>query len=119
MEFKEQQSIFQQIAERVIEQILTNEIKADDKLSSVRDTAGKLGVNPNTIMRSYTELLNAEIIYNKRGIGYFVSKTAKKTILEKRKKDFLTTEVPNFISKIKMLEINEKELAKIIALIKL
>ncbi len=118
MEFKEQQSIFQQIAERVIEQILINEIKADDKLTSVRETAGKLGVNPNTIMRAYTELLNAEIIYNKRGIGYFVSKTAKKTILEKRKKEFLRNEIPEFINKIRMLEINDNELEEIISLIK-
>jgi len=118
MEFKEQQSIFQQIAEHVIQQILTDEIKANDKLSSVRETAGKLGVNPNTIMRAYTELLNNNIIYNKRGIGYFVSESAKTTILNKRKKDFLTKDVPMFIGKIKMLNINKQELENIIKLIK-
>lgn len=114
MEFKEQQSIFQQIAEHVIEQILTERLKANDKLSSVRETAGNLGVNPNTIMRAYTELLNDNIIYNKRGIGYFVSDSAKETILEKRKKEFLENNVPQFIHQLKMLNFNKKEIDKIL-----
>lgn len=118
MEFKEQQSIFQQIAEHVIEQILTERLKANDKLSSVRETAGNLGVNPNTIMRAYTELLNDNIIYNKRGIGYFVSDSAKETILEKRKKEFLENNVPQFIHQLKMLKLNKVEIESIIKKIK-
>ena len=73
MEFNAHKPIYLQICSQLYEQILRGELKADDRILSVRDYGIQLGVNPNTIMRSYETMTAAGIIYNKRGIGYLLS----------------------------------------------
>ena len=73
MKFNDNQSIFIQIADYVCEQILKKTYQVDMQIPSVRELGIKLEVNPNTVMRAYERLSSNEIIYNKRGIGYFVS----------------------------------------------
>ena len=68
-----------------------------------------LGVNPNTVMRSYEKLTNEGVIFNRRGIGYFISPDAHKTVLEAQKKDFLENELPQILKRMKLLGIDPKE----------
>ena len=98
-----QKPIYLQIADRLMEQILQGEPAEDDRMSSVRDVAASMGVNPNTVMRTYEKLTADEIIYNKRGIGYFVSADAREKILEAQKADFLSKDVPAILRKMKLL----------------
>ena len=76
MEFREPQAIYLQIAEYVCEKILLKIWTTDQKIPSVRELAVDLEVNPNTVMRAYEFLQNREIIYNKRGIGFFIKNDA-------------------------------------------
>ena len=78
MEFKNNKSIALQIADNLSERILNGAIAIEEKIPSVRELAAEMGVNPNTIVRSYAELQSKNIISNQRGIGYFVSNEAKK-----------------------------------------
>ncbi len=94
MEFREQQAIYLQIADYVCEQILLQKWLPNDRLLSVRELAVELQVNPNTVMRTYDFLQGQEIIFNKRGIGYFVSEDAQAKILAYRKTQFLNDELP-------------------------
>ena len=72
MEFNQNKPIYLQIADGISEKILSGELKEGDRILSVRELGGELGVNPNTAMRSYEKLTMDGIIYNQRGIGYFV-----------------------------------------------
>ena len=67
MEFRKQKSIYQQIADRLMDQLLAGTPPADERMPSVRDVAVSLGVNPNTVMRSFDYLQQEGIIYNRRG----------------------------------------------------
>lgn len=106
MEFKKKQTIYMQIANFICENILTNSWPENEKISSVRELAATIEVNPNTIMRSYSYLQESDIIYNKRGIGYFVSEGASDKILAMQKKEFLDLEMPAFIKRMKLLEVD-------------
>ena len=86
MEFENGQSIYNQIADNLSDKIINEEYQPGEKIPSVRELAAEVGVNPNTIMRTYTELQSKGIIENKRGIGYFVQSDAPLRILEERKK---------------------------------
>ena len=68
-------------------------------------------VNANTVMRSYDYLQTQGVIYNKRGIGYFVSVGARKLILSLRKEYFLKEEVDYFFKQIFTLGISAEELS--------
>ncbi len=109
MEFNAHKPIYLQICDQLYGQILSGELKADDRLLSVRDLGIELGVNPNTIMRSYETMTAAGIIYNKRGIGYFVAENAKDLVLNEMKNEFINTELPQVFKKMQLLGITPEE----------
>jgi len=112
MEFKEQKGIFQQIADRIADRILQGELKAGDKLESVRELAAKIGVNQNTIMRTYSEMMRDGIISNQRGIGFFVAPEAKDIIIEKRRNEFFNNDLPYIARQARLLGISAEEILK-------
>ena len=103
MQFTESQAIYLQIAKIIEEKILRMEWVAEERIPSVRDLAVVLEVNPNTVVRTYEILQQKEIIYNKRGIGYFVSEKACSIIQKEWKKNFKEQDVPEFFKNSSLL----------------
>ena len=110
MEFNANKSIYLQICDVIYEQILSGELKADERIPSVREYGAEIGVNPNTVMRSYEKLTSEGIIYNRRGIGYFISPDARETVLKEQKREFIENEWPGIMKKIRLLGIDPEEL---------
>jgi GntR family transcriptional regulator len=65
--------IFLQIVQQVKYKIASGILRAGEQLPSVRQMAGSLRVNPNTVARAYTELERDKVVFTKRGMGCFVS----------------------------------------------
>lgn len=112
MEFDENKPIYLQIADRLCDEILAGKLRPEDRIPSVREWGASIGVNPNTVVRSYEILSDKGIIYNKRGIGFFVCSDARKMILKSQREAFLNDELPRFVAKAELLEINLKEFIK-------
>ncbi|MFY0600928.1 MAG: GntR family transcriptional regulator [Cyclobacteriaceae bacterium] len=110
MEFENNQSIYLQIADSISEKIVNGRYKPDEKIPSVREMASQMGVNPNTIMRTFSELQAKGIIENKRGIGYFVSEEAPAKIKEEKKEVFFKKILPEFIRQASLLGVTSEEL---------
>ncbi len=118
MEFKEKKGIYLQIAENIMDRLLEDlsggeqKITAigDSRIPSIRETAEELGVNPNTVMRSYSFLQELEIIYNKRGIGFFVSPEGRDKALDWKKSEFVRFELPEVFKTMKLLEMKPSDL---------
>jgi len=88
------QAIYLQIVDYVCEKVLLQVWKPDDKIPSVRELAIQLEVNPNTVARTYEFLKQQDIIYDKRGIGYFISAKGVKNTRSYRKQEFTDKEMP-------------------------
>ncbi len=88
MRFEQGRSIYEQIVEYIENQVLTGERLPGDRLPSVRELAVELGVNPNTVQRSYSRLQESGLIYNQRGVGYFVADTAEEQTRRIRRREF-------------------------------
>ena len=112
MKFKESKPIYLQIADRICDEILQGKYKEEERIPSVREYAATVEVNANTVVRSFDYLQGQDIIYNKRGLGYFVHTGARECILELRKEVFLRDELPEFFRQIKTLDIPLKEVEK-------
>lgn len=112
MEFNQNKPIYLQIADGISEKILSGELKEGDRILSVRELGAELGVNPNTAMRSYEKLTADGIIYNQRGIGYFVSEDARAVALDKMRTDFLENELPGILRKMRLLELRAEDYLK-------
>jgi DNA-binding transcriptional regulator YhcF (GntR family) len=105
MNFTNDKAIYIQMADRLMDEILADKYKDDDRIPSVREYAVLLEVNTNTAVKAYDELSRANIIYNKRGLGYFVTPGAKKQILKERKRAFMKERLPELFRQMQLLGI--------------
>lgn len=114
MEFVDRQAIYLQIAERVCEFILSRQWLDGERIPSVREIAVTMEVNPNTANRAYDYLQNKGVIYNKRGIGYFVAEDGYLKTIEHRRTEFLENEAPPFFKTMKLLGLNCSDLEELL-----
>jgi len=112
MEFNQPKGIYQQIADQVCDRILQGEWNGGERIPSIRELAVNLGVNPNTVTRSYQSLLDSQIIENRRGIGYFVTDEARQNIMRERKSEFIVDELPNLFRTMRLLDIGIEEIGE-------
>lgn len=104
MEFGNHKTIFLQIRDRLVDQILTGKLAPGDKIPSVRELAVDLEVNRNTVMRSYALMEQEGIVDNRRGIGFFVSEQARQRLAVDEKAQFIRDELPKLIHQAKVLK---------------
>lgn len=109
MNFSNDKAIYIQIAERLCDEILAGKYQEDERIPSVREYAVLLEVNANTTVKSYDLLANEGVIYNKRGLGYFVSSGAKKKIKKARKSEFMKERLPELARQMQLLDISLDE----------
>ncbi len=112
MNYATNQSIFIQIADRICDRVLAGEYKADERIPSIRELAVEMEVNPNTVMRSYERLQHYNILYNKRGIGYFISAEAEQQIRHMRHNQFIEEVLPAVFKEMNLLGVGIDELTK-------
>ena len=65
----------------IADDIVSGKYPENGRIPSVRDFAVALEVNANTVVHSYDYLQSNEIVYNRRGLGYFVTVGARNRIL--------------------------------------
>jgi DNA-binding transcriptional regulator YhcF (GntR family) len=115
MKFKDSQPIFMQIAEHIMDNIMRGVWNAEERIPSVREMAVSIEVNPNTVMRTYSYLQDMEIIFNKRGVGFFVNDKAKEKVESIMKERFFNKELPEVFKTMELLKIKTDELQKLFA----
>ncbi len=115
MEFSEPRSIYLQIADQIRERILQGEWQDGERIPSIRELAIELGVNPNTVTKSYQALLDWGIVANQRGRGYFVSERAAERALTGMREEFVRDELPKVIRAMQTLGIGLDEVAGYLA----
>lgn len=113
MDFNENRPIYMQIADVIMDGVLSGEYVPETRLPSVREYAAKVEVNANTVMRSYDWLQQQMVIYNKRGIGFFVLSDAKKHILDMRRSIFFHDEANYFFSRLNSFGLTPDDLASL------
>ena len=110
MKFRSDKPIYVQIEEYIRENILNEKLESDERVPSIREMAVDMEVNPNTVMRAYSELQDQAIIYNTRGIGYFIDSEAKSKVLQQEKNKFMEKQLPQVFKKMELLDISLQEI---------
>ncbi|MEM6893336.1 MAG: GntR family transcriptional regulator [Bacteroidota bacterium] len=106
MDFDNSKPIYLQIVDFFYEKILEEEWKPNERIPSVREVAMMVEVNPNTAIRAFTHLQELEVIYNKRGIGYFVADDGLEAVLRIKRKAFLEQTLPDVFKQMNLLNIS-------------
>lgn len=108
VEFQSSKPIYMQIVDKLIIDILTDKQKAGDKLPSVREMAVVMGVNPNTIQRTYSELERMNIVETRRGQGTFVCDNTE--MLKKFRESMQDEIIESFIGKMEEIGIKKEDM---------
>jgi GntR family transcriptional regulator len=106
--FDETRPIYLQIIEEIKREIAKGNLRAGDKLPSVRDLAREIEVNPNTVARAYLELEREGVLVSKRGQGTFI--TEEKQVINRVRKELKEEILKKVLRELKSLGISLDEI---------
>ncbi|MBD5185651.1 MAG: GntR family transcriptional regulator [Bacteroidales bacterium] len=112
MEFTNNKPIYKQIADYAFSCILSGEWKPQERVPSVRELAVQLAVNNNTVLKAMDFLQAREVIYPKRGMGFFLAADAPERVMAARREEFFSTTLEAVRSEMEMLGITPEEVAE-------
>lgn len=111
-QWNDNQPIYRQLRDRVVDMILEGVLGDEDVLPSVRNVAQEYRLNPLTVLKGYQELVDEGLVEKKRGRGMFVLPGARERLLAAERERFLSEEWPRIAATMERLGISAKELAQ-------
>ncbi|HHV37757.1 MAG TPA: GntR family transcriptional regulator [Candidatus Cloacimonetes bacterium] len=112
--FKDDIPIYLQLRQKIEEQILDGALKEGDKLQSLRLMSAQYRINPITAGNAVNALVDEGILFQKRGIGVFVSEGARELIIKNRYKNFKKDTLEPALRLAKSYEMPQIELMNLI-----
>lgn len=106
--------IYMQIANWLETEILKGRFQIDEKVYSQYQLADMFQINPATAAKGLTLLSEQNILYDRRGLGKFVSKDAVNIIKEKRKNEVVTKLIKQLVIEARYLDMEEHKLLEMI-----
>lgn len=82
--------IYRQIIDQIRYQVAAGILNKGDRIPSVRELAGQLAVNQNTILKVYNELCREKVLKIERGEGTFVA-VEKQSLPPQEKHDLIAS----------------------------
>lgn len=110
--WNDNQPIYRQLRDRVVEMILEGVLKDGDSLPSVRSVASEYQLNPLTVLKGYQALVDEDLVEKKRGLGMFVREGAQEKLMESEREAFLQEEWPELVKKIRRLGLTAEQLVE-------
>ncbi|MFI3258910.1 MAG: GntR family transcriptional regulator [Rikenellaceae bacterium] len=109
MTFNDSKPIYLQICELISNKILSLTWREGERIPSVRELGAELEVNPNTVMRAYEWLAERGVIYNRRGIGFFVSSEAKGIVTQQQRSILFESTLHEVARQMRLLGVSVEE----------
>lgn len=104
----QEKSIYIQISEMIENDILRDILCEEERVPSTNELAKLYAINPATAAKGINILVEAGIVYKKRGIGMFVAKGAKEVIQKKRKDAFYQDYIASMLAEAQSLGITKR-----------
>lgn len=112
MKFADNHPIYMQIVDLICDRILEGQCQPEERISSVREIAVAMEVNPNTAMRAYHYLQELGIIENQRGVGYFIASGAYDSVLRLKREEFVEQDLPVLFRSMELLGFSMKDIQR-------
>jgi DNA-binding transcriptional regulator YhcF (GntR family) len=106
--------IYQQIAEQLESQIIDGSMREETQVPSINDLAAFHRINPATALKGVNLLVDAGILYKRRGIGMFVAEGARQRLVAARTEGFQDTYVRPLVAQARALGITPEQLSQMI-----
>jgi GntR family transcriptional regulator len=109
-EWNDSEPIYRQLRDRVVAMILDGVLKEGDPLPSVRNVASEYRVNPLTVLKSYQQLVDDQLVEKRRGLGMFVNAGARNLLMQGERQKFLDEQWPRVYATIQRLGLKPEDL---------
>lgn len=109
MDFKADKPIYLQLVDLCRQKIISGEWEEGARVPSVRELGARLAMNPHTVLKAYDELQAEGLIEPRRGMGFILCDNARDGVRKAMRREFLSSEVPAFLAKMKALGISPEE----------
>ncbi|MBS5585912.1 MAG: GntR family transcriptional regulator [Clostridiales bacterium] len=104
--------LYRRIAKTLEDGILSGAYRDGDPVPSTNQFARLYAINPATAARGVNELVEAGILYKKRGLGMYVCEGAREKLLEARRKQFERETLKTFLQEAGRLNISRETLVQ-------
>lgn len=109
LDFHSERPLFLQIAEQIEDGILSGAYAEEAQIPSTTEISMAYKINPATVLKGFTRLVDDGILYKRRGVGMFVSPGAVLRVREKRKETFFNDHVATFTKEARRLGLSLAE----------
>ena len=103
--FDDRSPIYRQIADQVKADVVNGTLGGDDQVMSTNQYAAYYRINPATVAKAFQQLVDERLLYKKRGIGMFVSPTARDALRARRRETFFSDVVDPMVAEAKAVGI--------------
>ena len=88
--FDDRTPIYRQIAAQLKADVVSGALDGDEQVMSTNQYAAYYRINPATVAKAFQQLVDEQVLYKKRGIGMFVSPTARDALRAQRRETFFS-----------------------------
>ncbi|MEX1033296.1 MAG: GntR family transcriptional regulator [Cellvibrionaceae bacterium] len=113
-DWDDSQPIYRQLRDRIVSLIIDGVFKEGEAIPSVRQVASEYRINHLTVSKAYQELVDENLLQKRRGLGMFVAEGAQELLLKRERKQFMETEVPALLQRMKRLNVSADDLAELL-----
>ena len=99
--FDDRSPIYRQIADQVKAEVVSGALGGDEQVMSTNQYAAYYRINPATVAKAFQQLVDEQVLYKKRGIGMFVSPTARDALRAQRRETFFSDVVDPMVAEAK------------------
>ena len=110
MALTDDRPIFQQIAEQLEEGILSGAYPEESQVPSITEYSVQYLINPATALKGINLLVDAGLLYKKRGVGMFVSPGAREQLRRQRRERFYQDYIQRMVREARNLGLTDGEL---------
>jgi GntR family transcriptional regulator len=103
--FDDRTPIYRQIAAQVKADVVSGALDGDEQVMSTNQYAAHYRINPATVAKAFQQLVDEQVLYKKRGIGMFVSPTARDALRAQRRETFFSDVVDPMVAEAKAVGI--------------
>jgi len=107
-QFDERSPIYEQIVTQFCRALIKGELQPAQRIPSIRELAMQLKVNTNTVQRAYQEMERRQLIFSKRGTGYFI--TEGKEMVQAIKTEMVKDVVSRFLEEMRALGFDDSQI---------
>jgi len=104
--FDDRSPIYQQIADRIKDDVLRGVLQPDEQVMSTNQYAAFYRINPATAAKGFHQLIDEGVLYKRRGVGMFVHPDAPAALRGQRRNRFFTDVVDPMITEAQAIGIS-------------